>query len=234
LPTEYEENRSVTSAARAAVAEAIGTGLLMTAIAGSGIMGQRLAGGNDALVLLANSLATGAALIALIFTFRPISGAHFNPCVTLAAAAERALPFRLVPAYLGGQIIGAIGGVIAAHLMFSLPAIQLGTRVRGGAAQALSEGVATFGLLVIVHGTGRRAGVVPLTVAAYITAAYWFTSSTAFANPAITIARCLTTTFSGIRPADVVPFIGAQLIGATGATLLFRWLRKPSTTTPVS
>jgi len=187
-------------------------------------MGERLAGGNMALALLANSIATGAVLVTLIFTFAPISGAHFNPAVTLAAAFEGGFPWRRVPAYVAAQTTGAIIGVMAAHVMFELPLITLSHHNRAGAAQLFSEFLATFGLLVVVHGTGRRAAVVPLTVAAYITAAYWFTSSTSFANPAVTIARGLTDTFSGIEPAGVPGFIAAQLLGALAATLLFRWI----------
>jgi glycerol uptake facilitator-like aquaporin len=228
LQLDDEAPIAAVSISRAATAEAIGTALLVAAVVGSGIMGEQLASGNGAMALLANSIATGAVLVTLIFTFGPISGAHFNPAVTLAAAAERTLPVTRIVPYVTAQIAGAIGGVIVAHLMFALPAIQRGTHARVGAAQAFSEAVATFGLLVVVHGTGRRAGVVPLTVAAYITSAYWFTSSTSFANPAVTIARAMTNTFAGIRPVDVAPFVGAQLVGATVATLLFRWLRNRS------
>jgi glycerol uptake facilitator-like aquaporin len=209
---------------RAIVSEGIGTGLLVAAVVGSGIMGERLSGGNMALALLANSIATGAVLVTLIFTFAPISGAHFNPAVTLAAAFEGGFAWRRVPGYVAAQIVGAIGGVMAAHLMFELPLVTLSRHSRVGAAQLFSELLATFGLLVVVHGTGKRAAVVPLTVAAYITAAYWFTSSTSFANPAVTIARGLTDTFSGIEPAGVPGFIVAQLLGALAATLLFRWI----------
>lgn len=209
---------------RATVSEGIGTGLLVAAVVGSGIMGERLAGGNMALALLANSIATGAVLVTLIFTFAPISGAHFNPAVSFAAAVEGGFPWRRVPGYVVAQTIGAIVGVFAAHLMFELPLVTLSQRSRVGVAQLFSEFLATFGLLVVVHGTGRRAAVVPLTVAAYITAAYWFTSSTSFANPAVTIARGLTDTFSGIAPGGIPGFIGAQVLGALAATLLFRWI----------
>jgi glycerol uptake facilitator-like aquaporin len=214
------------SAMRSIVAEGIGTALLVAAIVGSGIMGERLAGGNAALALLANSVATGAVLVTLIFTFAPISGAHFNPAVSLAAAAEGGLPWRRVPGYVAAQIGGAIAGVIVAHAMFEHPLLALSRHSRVGPAQLFSELVATFGLLVVIHGTGKHAAVVPLTVAAYITAAYWFTSSTSFANPAVTIARGLTDTFSGIAPEGIPGFIGAQLAGALAATLLFRWLSK--------
>lgn len=209
---------------RAIVSEAIGTGLLVAAVVGSGIMGERLADGNMALALLANSIATGAVLVTLIFTFGPISGAHFNPAVSLASAFEGGFPWRRVPGYIVAQTTGAVLGVMAAHLMFEHPLLVLSHHSRAGGAQLFSEFLATFGLLVVVHGTGKRAGVVPVTVAAYITAAYWFTSSTSFANPAVTIARGLTDTFSGIEPAGIPGFIAAQLLGALAATLLFRWI----------
>ena len=215
---------------RAIVGEAIGTGLLVAAVVGSGIMGERLAGGNLALALLANSVATGAALVTLIFTFGPISGAHFNPAVSIAAAVEGGFAWRRVPGYIAAQVSGAIAGVLAAHIMFELPPVVFSRHERAGFAQLFSEFLATFGLLVVVHGTGKRAAVVPLTVAAYITAAYWFTSSTSFANPAVTIARSLTDTFSGIAPAGVPGFIAAQLLGALAATMLFRWIGRQSIT----
>src|SRR5689334_13914817 len=199
---------------RAIVGEAIGSALLLAAVVGSGIMGERLAGGNAAIALLANSIATGAVLVTLIFTFAPISGAHFNPAVSLAAALEGGFPWRRVPGYIVAQLAGAIVGVVAAHAMFEHPLLVLSHHARAGAAQLFSEFVATFGLLVVIHGTGKRAAVVPLTVAAYITAAYWFTSSTSFANPAVTIARGLTDTFAGIEPAGIPGFIVAQLAGA--------------------
>lgn len=217
---------------RAIVSEGIGTGLLVAAVVGSGIMGERLSGGNMALALLANSIATGAVLVTLIFTFAPISGAHFNPAVSLASAFEGGFPWRRVPGYVAAQTIGAILGVMAAHFMFEHPLVVLSHHSRVGAAQLFSEFLATFGLLVVVHGTGKRAAVVPLTVAAYITAAYWFTSSTSFANPAVTIARGLTDTFSGIEPAGIPGFIVAQLLGALAATLLFRWIGNDSAATP--
>jgi len=212
------------SLSRKLVAEALGTALLLAAVVGSGIMGERLSGGNAALALLANSIATGAVLVTLIFTFAPISGAHFNPAVSLAAAFEGGFPWRRVPGYIAAQLIGGIAGVVAAHVMFELPLLTLSHHARAGGGQLFSEFVATFGLLVVIHGTGKRAAVVPLTVAAYITAAYWFTSSTSFANPAVTIARGLTDTFSGIAPAGIPGFIAAQLAGALAATLLFRWI----------
>lgn len=209
---------------RAIVSELVGTGMLVAAMVGSGIMGERLSGGNMALALLTNSIATGAVLLTLIFTFAPISGAHFNPAVTLASAIEGGFPWRRVPAYIVAQLLGALAGVMAAHAMFEHPLIVISQHARFGFGQLFSEFLATFGLLVVVHGTGKRAAVVPLTVAAYITAAYWFTASTSFANPAVTIARGLTDTFSGIAPAGIPGFICAQLLGAIVATVLFKWI----------
>lgn len=210
---------------RRSVAELIGTALLLAVVVGSGIMGERLAGGNVAVALLANTLATGAGLVALILAFGPVSGAHFNPVVTVADASQGGLPWKAVPAYLAAQVAGAFLGVAVAHGMFGLPAFELSHHARSGGAQALSEAVATFGLLAVIWGCSRRrAESTPFAVGAYITAAYWFTASTAFANPAVTLARCATGTFAGIRPADVLPFIGAQILGAALATLLFRWL----------
>ena len=211
--------------ARRAVAEAVGTAMLLATVVGSGIMGERLAGGNVAVALLANTLATGAALVALILTFGPISGAHFNPAVTLADASQGGLGWRDVPAYLGAQFAGAIIGVGLANTMFGMPVFFASRHVRAGGAQILSEFVATFGLLAVIWGCVRlRSSAVPFAVAAYITAAYWFTPSTSFANPAVTVARALTDTFAGIRPADVPAFVAAQLAGAFAATVLFRWL----------
>lgn len=213
------------SLVKRAAAEAIGTALLLAVVVGSGIMGERLAEGNVAMALLANSLATGAGLVALILTFGPISGAHFNPAVTLADAWQRGMPWREVPAYLVAQIAGAFIGVAVAHLMFGEPVFSASQHVRTGPAQWLAELVATFGLLAVIWGCARsRASVVPFAVAAYITAAYWFTASTSFANPAVTLARAATDTFAGIRPVDVAGFVSAQLLGAAAATLLFRWL----------
>ena len=209
---------------RAIVSEFIGTALLVAAVVGSGIMGEQLAGGNAALALLANSIATGAVLVTLIFTFAPISGAHFNPAVSVALGLEGGFPWRRVPGYVAAQVLGAIAGVLAAHVMFEHPLFVLSSHIRSGGGQLFSEMLATFGLLVVVHGTGRRPAVVPITVAAYITAAYWFTASTSFANPAVTIARGFTDTFSGIAPAGIPGFIAAQLTGALLATQLFRWL----------
>jgi glycerol uptake facilitator-like aquaporin len=207
------------------VAEFVGTWFLVLAVVGSGIMAERLANGNIALALLANTIATGAALIALILTFGPISGAHFNPAVTLADAMEGGLAWSPALAYVIAQILGGVGGTMAAHLMFRLPVIHVSHHIRGGGAQFVSEFVATFGLLSVIWGSSRsRSAVVPFAVGAYITAAYWFTSSTSFANPAVTIARSLSDTFAGIRPASVPLFILAQLLGALVSTLLFRWL----------
>jgi glycerol uptake facilitator-like aquaporin len=210
---------------RRAVAEALGTALLLAAVVGSGIMGDRLAGGNAAIALLANTIATGAALVALILTFGPISGAHFNPVVTLADASQRGLAWREVPVYLAAQIIGAFAGVAAAHLMFGEPLFFASRHVRSGSAQLFSEFVATFGLLSVIWGCARlRSSAAPFAVGAYITAAYWFTASTSFANPAVTLARSASDTFAGIRPADAPGFVVAQLAGAAAATALFRWL----------
>lgn len=211
------------------VAEASGTALLLAAVVGSGIMGERLAAGNVAVALLANTLATGAALVALILTFGPISGAHLNPVVTLGSAWQGHTAWREVPFYLIAQVVGAISGTAAAHLMFELPLLSVSQHVRAGNAQIFAEFVATFGLvLVIWAGVRFRPNVVPFAVAAYITAAYWFTASTSFANPAVTLARSLSDTFVGIRPADVPGFIVGQLLGAAAATLLFRWLAPPT------
>jgi glycerol uptake facilitator-like aquaporin len=211
--------------ARRLTAEAVGTCLLLAAVVGSGIMGERLAGGNVAVALLANTLATGAALVALILTFGPISGAHFNPAVTLADASQGGLPWHEVPLYLGAQVAGAFAGVAAAHVMFEMPLFFASRHARSGPAQAFSEFVATFGLLAVIWGCARlRSSAVPFAVAAYITAAYWFTASTSFANPAVTLARSATDTFAGIRPTDAPAFIIAQLLGAAAATGLFRWL----------
>lgn len=208
------------------VSEALGTALLLATVVGSGIMGERLAGGNVAIALLANAIATGAALVALIFTFGPISGAHFNPVVTLADASQGGTTWRDAPAYLLAQVFGAFAGVAIAHLMFNEPALFFASRhERSGTAQLVSEFVATFGLLSVIWGcVRRRPSSVPFAVGAYITAAYWFTSSTSFANPAVTLARAATDTFAGIRPADAPGFIAAQLAGAVTATALFRWL----------
>ncbi len=211
--------------ARRMAAEAVGTALLLAAVVGSGIMGERLAGGNVAIALLANTIATGAALVALILTFGTISGAHFNPAVTLADASQGGLAWRDVPAYIAAQITGAFIGVGAANVMFELPPFFASLKARQGSAQLFSEFVATFGLLAVIWGCARlRSQAVPFAVAAYITSAYWFTASTSFANPAVTLARSMSDTFAGIRFADVPGFIVAQLLGAAAATALFRWL----------
>jgi glycerol uptake facilitator-like aquaporin len=215
----------LTVARRAAVAEAIGTALLLAVIVGSGIMGERLAGGNVAIALLANSLATGFGLAALILVFAPVSGAHFNPLVTMLAAARKELSWRAVPAYLLAQFAGALLGVAAAHAMFGEPLFAFSTKVRAGPAQWWSEVVATFGLILVIAGCARHgAKTVAAAVGAYIAAAYWFTASTSFANPAVTIARAATDTFSGIRPDDAPGFIVAQILGAGLAALTVRWL----------
>ena len=210
---------------RRTVSEFIGTGFLVAAVVGSGIMGERLAAGNVAIALLANTIATGAALVALILAFGPISGAHFNPAVTLVDAIERGVSWKDATCYVPAQCLGGIGGAIAAHVMFRLPAISVSHHARAGSAQVFSEFVATFGLLSVIWGCSRlRSEMVAFAVGAYITAAYWFTASTSFANPAVTIARSLSDTFAGIRPSDVPWFIVAQLLGAVAATILFRWL----------
>jgi glycerol uptake facilitator-like aquaporin len=213
------------SAPRRLAAETLGTGLLLAVVIGSGVMGERLAGGNLALALLGNTLATGAGLIVLIAVFGPISGAHFNPAVTLAFALKREIGLKLAIAYGGAQIIGAVLGVYAAHAMFAEPILQLSTKLRDGPAQAFSEGVATFGLLATILGTLRfRPDFTPVAVGLYITAAYWFTASTAFANPAVTLARALSNTFAGIAPASAPAFIAAQIVGALVAVGVFGWL----------
>lgn len=210
---------------RRVVAEFAGTLLLLAAVVGSGIMGERLAAGNVAIALLANTIATGAALVAIILAFGPISGAHLNPAVTLADAWQGGIPWRETPAYIIAQLIGAFTGVAAAHLMFGLSLFSASTHARSGLAQDFSEFVATFGLLAVIWGCARhRVSSVPFAVGAYITAAYWFTASTSFANPAVTLARAATNTFAGIRPADVLGFLLAQFAGAFAATLLFKWL----------
>jgi glycerol uptake facilitator-like aquaporin len=211
--------------ARRIVAEGLGTALLLAVVVGSGIMAERLAGGNIAIALLANAIATGAGLVALILMFGTISGAHFNPVVTLSEAWQKNLPSSDVIPYIVVQVIGAFAGVAAAHLMFGVPLFAASEHVRTGAAQWWSEFVATFGLIAVIIACSRsRPGVTPFAVAAYITAAYWFTSSTSFANPAVTLARSATDTFAGIRPADALGFIAAQLLGAAVATPLFCWL----------
>ena len=216
------------SLARRSVAELLGTAFLLAAVVGSGIMGERLAGGNVAIALLANTLATGATLVVLILAFGPISGAHMNPAVTVADASQGGTPWADVPVYIGAQNLGAFGGLVAAHLMFEEPLFFASHHVRAGQAQLFSEFVATFGLVAIIRACVRqRPSAVPFAVGAYITGAYWFTSSTSFANPAVTLARAASDTFAGIRPADVPGFIVAQLAGAIAAPPLFRWLVPP-------
>jgi glycerol uptake facilitator-like aquaporin len=221
------------SLARRAAAEAVGTALLLATVVGSGIMGERLSGGSVGLALLANTIATGAVLVALLLAFAPISGAQLNPAVTLAVAWEGDLPWAEAPAYLAAQVVGAMAGVAVGDLMFDLPAFSLSQHVRSGPSQLLSEFVATFGLVSVIWGCSRLRSsvVVPFAVGAYITAAYWFTASTSFANPAVTLARSLTDSFAGIRPSDVPGFVVAQLAGAGAATALFRWMapRAPAT-----
>lgn len=214
-----------TSLGRRVTAEFLGTLFLVATVIGSGIMAERLAGANVALALLANTIATGAILVALIFTFGAISGAHFNPAVSFADALEHGMPWREVPAYVAAQCAGGLAGAAVAHLMFGLPLFSLSRHARSGGAQVFSEFVATFGLMAVIWGCSRvRASSVPFAVGAYITAAYWFTSSTSFANPAVTIARGVSDTFAGIRPVDVPLFLFAQMSGAVAATVLIRWL----------
>ena len=213
------------SLGRRVVAEGLGTAFLLAAVVGSGIMAQRLAGGNLALALLCNTIPTGAILVVLILIFSPLSGAHFNPAVTLAFASRGKLPWPVAGLYVMAQIAGGIIGVWTAHLMFALPLLQVSLTQRTGFAQWLAEGVATSGLLLTIFGCGARTpGAVPYAVGLYITSAYWFTASTSFANPAVTIARSLSDTFAGIAPSGVLPFIGAQLVGAAAAVVLSSWL----------
>jgi glycerol uptake facilitator-like aquaporin len=215
--------------ARRLVAEGLGTAFLLSIVVGSGIMAERLAGGNVAIALLANAIATGAGLIALILMFGTISGAHFNPVVTLSEWWQKNMPAREVLPYIAVQAVGAFAGVAAAHGMFGDPLFFASQHERTGIAQWWSEFVATFGLIAVIIGVSRsRPGATPFAVAAYITAAYWFTSSTSFANPAVTLARSATDTFAGIRPGDAPGFIIAQLIGAAAATIVFCWLYPPA------
>ena len=214
---------------RRAVAEFIGTAFLLAAIVGSGIMGERLASGNSAIALLANSFATGAALVVLILTFGPISGAHFNPAVTIAAALQRHLPWKDVPSYIFLQIIGAFAGVASANVMFGLPAFSASGHARDGWPLLFSECIATLGLILVISaGIEFRKSAIAYAVAAYITSAYWFTSSTSFANPAVTMARAATDTFCGIRPGNVPGFIAAQAAGVAIAIPLWNWFCRPS------
>jgi glycerol uptake facilitator-like aquaporin len=220
-----ESARTIMSLTRRAIAEAFGTGLLLAIIVGSGITGERLANGNAAIALLANTLATGAGLVALILTFAPISGAHFNPAVTLSDAAQGGTPWKEVPAYIIAQMVGGLCGTAVANVMFGLPVFFASHHARAGAAQLFSEFVATFGLLVVILSCARLgSAMAPFAVGAYIAAAYWFTSSTSFANPAVTLARSFSDTFAGIRPIDVPGFMVAQLLGAAAATIFFYWL----------
>jgi glycerol uptake facilitator-like aquaporin len=210
---------------RRLVSEGVGTAMLLAAVVGSGIMAERLSAGNQAIALLANTVATAAALVALILTFGPVSGAHFNPAVTVADASQGGIPWSEVPGYIGAQVVGAVVGVWSAHAMFQERLFMLSVHTRSGSAQWFSEFVATFGLLAVIWGCSRRrSAAVPFAVAAYIAAAYWFTASTSFANPAVTFARALSDTFAGIRPTDVPGFVVAQFAGAMAATVLFRWL----------
>ena len=207
------------------VAEGLGTAFLLAAVVGSGVMAARLSGGNGALALLCNTLPTGAILAVLILTFGPVSGAHFNPAVSIASALRGELPARAAAVYIAAQIAGAIAGVWAAHAMFDLPVWQISLTVRTGPGQWLAEGVATFGLLLTILGCAARTpSALPYAVGLYITSAYWFTASTSFANPAVTIARALSNTFAGIAPANVSAFIAAQLAGMISAVALGRWL----------
>lgn len=217
------------AAARRLAAELVGTAFLLAAVVGSGIMAQRLSGGNEALALLCNTLPTGAILTVLILIFAPLSGAHFNPAVSLAFAFRGAMSWPMAGCYLLAQLCGAVVGVWAAHLMFELPLWQFSTHTRTGPGQWLAEAVATFGLLLTIFGCVARApGAAAYAVGLYITAAYWFTASTSFANPAVTLARSLSDTFAGIAPAGVAAFIAAQLVGMVLAVLLGRWLWRES------
>jgi glycerol uptake facilitator-like aquaporin len=206
-------------------AEFLGTAFLLTAVVGSGIMGERLSGGNVAIALLVNSIATGAALVTLIFAFGGISGAHFNPVVTLADSLSGGIARSDIFPYCLAQLAGGVLGTINSHFMFGLPTITLSRHARSGPAQFYAEIIATFGLVSVISGCSRlRPAAIPLTVGIYIAGAYWFTSSTSFANPAVTVARCITDTFAGIRPQDVPGFVLAQFLGGTAAFLLFRWM----------
>jgi glycerol uptake facilitator-like aquaporin len=215
------------STPRRLLAEGLGTALLLAIVIGSGIMGDRLAGGNVAIALLGNTLATGAGLVVLITLFGPLSGAHFNPAVTLAFALRREISWATAGAYVLVQLIGGVLGVWAAHAMFAEPILQISTKLRDGPAQGFSEFVATFGLVAAILGSIKfRPEATPMVVGLYITAAYWFTASTSFANPAVTVARSLSNTFAGIAPSSAPLFIAAQLVGALAATLLFGWMLK--------
>lgn len=224
-----EPSRETFDLGRKLAAEALGTALLLAVVVGSGIMGERLAGGNDAIALLGNTLATGAALVVLITIFGPVSGAHFNPVVSLVFALRRELPVKLAALYAPVQVMGAVAGVYAAHAMFALPILQVSTKLRDGPSQAFSEAVATFGLVATILGSLRfRPQATPLMVGLYITSAYWFTASTSFANPAVTVARSLSDTFAGIAPGSAPMFILGQIAGALTALALLGWLLKPA------
>ena len=211
--------------ARKLSAEFLGTAMFLAAVVGSGIMGERLSGGNVAIALLANSIATGAVLISLIITFGKISGAHFNPVVTIASAMQRHIPWKVVPGFITAQVAGAFLGVAAAHLMFNVPLFSQSEHIRDGWSQIFSEFIATFGLISIIFGSSKQSpSQAPFAVGLYIVGAYWFTSSTSFANPAVTLARAFTNTFSGIRLVDTPSFILAQMFGAISATIFFKWL----------
>jgi len=223
-----EPPREAFGPARRLAAEALGAALLLAVVVGSGIMGERLAGGNTAIALLGNTLATGAALVVLITVFGPISGAHFNPIVTVLFAARRELGWRLAAGYVAVQLAGAIAGVWAAHLMFAEPVLQVSTKLREGPAQGFSEAVATFGLVGTILGSLRfRPEATPAMVGLYITAAYWFTASTSFANPAVTLARSLSDSFAGIAPGSVPLFLAGQVVGGLAGAGLFGWLLGP-------
>jgi glycerol uptake facilitator-like aquaporin len=210
---------------RRLAAEGLGTGLLLAIVIGSGIMGDKLAGGNDAIALLGNTLATGAGLVVLITIFGPLSGAHFNPIVSLVFAWRREIAWRVAVAYIAVQGLGAVLGVFAAHAMFALPILQISTKLRDGPAQMLSETVASFGLIAAILGSIRfRPEATPMIVGLYITSAYWFTASTSFANPAVTMARALSNTFAGIAPSSAPLFMAAQMVGGAVAALAFGWL----------
>ena len=213
------------SMGRRLAVEALGTALLLAIVIGSGVMGERLAGGNVAIVLLGNTLSTGAGLVVLITIFGPLSGAHFNPAVSLMFALRREIAWRTAAAYAAAQLAGAVIGVWVAHAMFGEALFQVSTKLRDGPAQAFSEGVATFGLIAAILGSIRfRPDATPTIVGLYITSAYWFTASTSFANPVVTIARALSNTFAGIAPSSAPAFIAAQLVGAVVATFVFGWL----------
>ena len=218
---------------RALAAEACGTALLVAAVIGSGIMAERLAGGNAAIALLANTIATGAALVALISAFASVSGAHFNPIVTCAEAALGRMPWKRVAPYVIVQIVAAMAGTLIAHAMFAAPLVSWSHHERQGTAIVFSEVVATFGLLTVVfHAARANSSAVPSVAAGWIMAAYWFTASTSFANPAVTIARAMSDSFAGIRPVDVLPFIAAQIVGGALAVALFRWVASGLAKTP--